>query len=226
MALPTKVVEQLSRAPARTPGWSSRILLFSATFLILSLGIFLGIQFGYRPFLEGQVLQLDQEINNFSAQVSMAQQDELIIFYSQLDNLNNLLARQVQTSKVFQWIEANTNTQVQLDNLSFNATTKTLTLSGQARTILNLGEQLNRFQAQPEIMNLQLSQLSLNPASGGWNFSVALSFNGKYFDPSPVTLEPASNLEEGLSEESATTATDQPTTIAPSSSVTSTISIQ
>ncbi len=229
MALPTKVVEQLSRAPARTPGWSSRVLLFSATFFILSLGIFLGIQFGYRPFLEGQVLQLDKDIKNFSDQVSPAQQEELVTFYSQLDNLSNLLAHQVQTSKVFQWIETNTNTQVQLTSLSFNATTKTLTLSGQAKTILNLGEQLNRFQAQSEIISLQLSQLSLNQGSGGWNFSATLVFNRKYFDPNPVVLEPVNNedvSQEGVPGETSNTPTEQSSTTATSSLATTTIPTQ
>ncbi|MEK7093794.1 MAG: PilN domain-containing protein [Patescibacteria group bacterium] len=189
MALPSKVVDQLSRAPARTPGWSSRVLLFSATFFILSLAIFLGIQYGYGPFLENQMTRIDREIDEFSKQVPQRQQDELISFYSQLENLSTLLNRQMMTSKIFSWLEENTNVSVQLNSLAFNGGNRTLTLTGQARSINNLGEQLNRFRSQPVVKNSQLSQLALDQKNNSWNFSVVLTMTPEFFASSLMGLD-------------------------------------
>ncbi|MEK7187818.1 MAG: hypothetical protein AAB691_03155 [Patescibacteria group bacterium] len=181
MALPSKVVDQLSRAPARTPGWSSRVLLFSATFFILSFGIYLGIQFGYKPYLENQIAGLEKEIADFSKQVPERDQDELISFYSQLDNLSTLLKKQSMPSKSFSWLEENTNVNVQLVSFVFNGTNKTMTLGGQARSIVNLGEQLNRFKSQSLVKSSQLTQLSLDQKSGVWTFSITLTMTPSFF---------------------------------------------
>jgi len=189
MALPSKVVDQLSRAPARTPGWSSRVLLFSATFFILSLAIFLGIQYGYGPFLENQMTRIDREIDEFSKQVPQRQQDELISFYSQLDNMSTLLARQTMPSKVFGWLEANTNVNAQLLSLAFNSTNRTVMVSGQVRSIVTLGEQLNRFRVQPFVKNVQLTQLALDQKAGVWTFSITLTMEPQFFAPTAITIE-------------------------------------
>lgn len=213
MALPNKVIEQLSRAPARTPGWSSRVLLFSVTFCVLSGGIYLGIQFGYRPFIEGQIKELDRQIDEFTRTVSPTQQEELVSFYSQVDNLNRLLAQQAQASNLFPWLEANTNTQVQLDSLSLNALKREVVLGGQANDMVYLGQQINRFESLPEVINVQLSQLTLNQQTGKWNFSLTVALREDFFKPTPMTL-----LPEDVSDSQPITEDSDASTLSPDTS--------
>ena len=61
MALPQQVVEQLNQGTRRTPGWSSGMLLFSGSVLIVVIVIYAGLQFGYTPYLNGQVSSLESQ---------------------------------------------------------------------------------------------------------------------------------------------------------------------
>ena len=58
MALPQKVLEQLGREPPKTPGWAGQFLMFSSTIFFVSLVVYIGLVFGYRPYITSEVKKL------------------------------------------------------------------------------------------------------------------------------------------------------------------------
>src|SRR6266850_2985386 len=108
MALPQKVVEQLGREPPKTPGWSGKLLMFSGTIFFIALAIYLGLSFGYKPYLSGEIDKINADIDQFGQQVSVADQLKLLSFYSQLGNIKALLATQIVGLRAFDWVEQNT----------------------------------------------------------------------------------------------------------------------
>jgi len=188
MALPNKVVEQLGRAPVRTPGWSGRVLMFSGTFLIISVTTFLGIRFGLQPYTTSQVKNLDTRVAEFARQVPVEQQLEIAALYSQVVNLRNLLDKQTSQVEFLRWVERNTNTSVQITELSLENKGKgngsrSLTIAGKARALDNLAEQLNLFRSKSGLIDkVELSSVQPPEAgSGPWVFRIGLALNKNFY---------------------------------------------
>jgi hypothetical protein len=215
MALPNKVVEQLGRAPVRTPGWSGRVLMFSGTFLIISVTTFLGIRFGLQPYTTSQVKNLDTRVAEFARQVPVEQQLEIAALYSQVINLRSILNNQVSQIDLFEWLQKNTNVNVQLSSINFNKKTRTLDIGGTAKTLDNLGEQINIFLAQKNFVNSAVLS-SINPPeskNGPWDFQLSIVLNSQFYsraaDPvvvSEVPVETEEDSSEIKPEESSSTA--------------------
>ncbi|MBS3903267.1 MAG: hypothetical protein KGZ30_02715 [Anaplasmataceae bacterium] len=212
MALPSKVVEQLGRAPVRTPGWSGRVLMFSATFLIISLATFIGIRYGVRPFTQSRIGAVNQRIEEFGRKIPLDQQLEIASLYSQLVNLKTLLDQQTSQVDFLRWLERNTNTNVQINELTVDAKKKTLQLSGSARTLANLAEQLNLYRSSVGFID-RVELGGVNPPATGdgpWGFQISLTLNRDFYKKiiapvvTPVATEEnddSSIEEEALDEE-------------------------
>ncbi|RJQ28896.1 hypothetical protein C4571_02540 [Candidatus Parcubacteria bacterium] len=182
MALPQKVVEQLSRTSVQTPGWSGQLLMFSSTAFLLSLFIYLGLVYGYKPYLEKEVQKLDSQIQAFSQQISVEEQGEIINFYSQLVNVKSLLARHVVVSPFFDWLERHTQTSVYYTKLNLNTQSRQASLSGVARSVEDLAEQLQEFQNDPGVERVNFSNVSVG-SNSLWQFDLTLFFKPAFFIP-------------------------------------------
>ncbi len=182
MPLPQKVIEQLGREPPKTPGWSGQLLMFSSTMFFASLLLYLGLAFGYQPYLTGQVRKVQDQIQAFSQEVSVDQQTKLINFYSQLSNLRTLLANHLITSPVFAWLEKNTQVNIYFSKFVLSQEKNQLTLGGVAKNMDDINQQFAIFQADPDIDRMNIGSASLN--NGAWQFEVVLFFRKGYFSSS------------------------------------------
>ncbi len=179
MALPQKVIEQLGREPSRTPGWSGQLLMFSSTIFFISLLAYFGLVFGYKPYLDSNVQKLQDQIQAFGQKIPLDQQKKLINFYAQLSNIESLLANHVIASPVFGWLEKNTETNAYFTRFSLNTQTNQLALTGIAKTMDDVSQQLAIFENRPEAKQMSVGNITLT--NGLWNFDVALSFDPGYF---------------------------------------------
>jgi hypothetical protein len=190
MALPPNAVEQLSRRPsndARSPAWFGQLLMFSATVFFLTVAIFLGLQFGYHAYLTNQNADFQQQIDSFAVQVPADQQERLVAFYSQLQNLNTLLDKHVIVSQVFPWIENSTITTVSFTKISLNTGTQQIALSGLARTLADFSQQLRIFQDRStDVQRVSFSNVSVSP-KGLWQFDIVLFMRPTFFLAAPPT---------------------------------------
>jgi len=175
MPLPQTVVEQLGKEPPKTPGWSVGMLAFAGSLVFIVVLIYVGLTFGYEPYLNGQISATQNQINQLSQQISPADQTNLINFYSELANLKSLLANHVIASNLFPWLEQNTEANVYYTSFSFSDGNQ-ITLSAVAQTESDVNQQLAIFEASPEVSNVTISGVSAG-TTAGWNFSVGLTIN-------------------------------------------------
>lgn len=146
MALQQPSYEQVvSRAP-RSPSWFGQLMAFSVTLLIFSAVVYLGITFGFRPYLENRVIALDQEIEDFTKQVPEQEQKDIATFYSQLANIRTVLAKHTASTAFLDWLEGGTIQQVQLTKVSYNPTSRQVQITGTARSATDVAAQIVAFQ--------------------------------------------------------------------------------
>lgn len=186
MPLPQKVIEQLSREPPRTPGWSGRLLMFSSTIFLFSLFIYLGIIFGYRPYLDSEVKKLNNQIQSFAQQIPLEEQEKIIAFYSQLVNLRSLLAGHTAVSPFFEWLERNTHQNVFFSKLTLNIQGQQAVFVGTAKTVVDMAEQLQVFQERPEVRRATFSSVTIGSA-GTWQFNATLILDPRFFREAAVS---------------------------------------
>lgn len=178
MALPQNVTEQLSRVPVRAQGISGQLLMLTSLLFFISLASYVGLVYGYQPLLDKQIKDLDKEIADYTKQISPAEQIKLINFYSQLSNLKTLLSGHVFSSQFFDWIEKNTQINVSFQNLKFSAEPGTINITGQARSIDDIGEQVLIFNQLPEVKKITLSGITAAP-NKLWQFNLTVTIDPK-----------------------------------------------
>ncbi len=187
MAFPQKITDELSRVPTKTPGISSQLLMLSSLIFFLSLASYLGLDFGYKPYLNNQIESLNQDIDSFAKQIPPAEQVEIVNFYSQLANLKILLTNHVFASTFFDWFEKNTQINVYYQNLRFDLVKGDITLSGIGKSIEDISEQLLVLNELPEVKKIILSNVNVTPEKF-WQFTLKITI-----DPKIVTKP---NLQE------------------------------
>lgn len=197
MALPTQEIEKIVRGPAAAQGTYKQLLLLSGSLLTISLILYFGMLLGYEPYLKNQISSLDSQIQEFAKKTPVAQQTELINFYSQLTNLKTLLSKHPSTLNLFTWLQKNSQANTYFTKFSFNGTTYQLALAGTSRTTEDAAAQMAIFESQPEVSRMNFNNLSADPA-GGWQFNLTIFIDPKALDvsgvvpPAPVAPAPAS----------------------------------
>lgn len=180
MPLPQQVVEQLSRETPRAPGWSTGILLFSGTVLGFVILIYLGLTYGYAPYLNGQISHADDQIKSLDQSISGDEQAKLATFYSQITNLRSLTTNHVYFSYFLNWLSENTEANVYYTSMSYSSKNQ-ISLAGVAKTQADLNQQLAIFETVPDVMDVSISSMSSVQNSTSWSFSVTLTMDPSLF---------------------------------------------
>lgn len=205
MPLPLKVIEQLGREPARTPGAPLRLIMFAATVFFVSAFSYLGLIFGYKPFLDSKIEEINKEIENFKKEVSVDDQLKLISYYSQLVNLGKLLDDHIYASPLFSWLEKNTHSKVYYTKFALNLGSRELQLGGISSSPLDVAEQVKIFDSQKEVDRVVFKSASVGQG-GLWQFDMTLFLKRDIFKNPNLAVEPVSPEGSGVSPESGETA--------------------
>lgn len=176
MPLPEKVIEQLGREPPKTPGWSFGLLLFSGGVFGIALLVYFGLILGYEPYLDGQIKQVNAEIDQFAKSVSADDQAKLVTFYSKLSNLKGVLVNHVTFSRFLSWLEKNTEANIYFSQLTFSSGNQVV-LGGIAKAETDVNQQVAIFEAAPEVKSVAVSNITLVAASNLWQFTITLTLD-------------------------------------------------
>ena len=168
----------------RTPGtptaiWPWRFIIFSVSVLFFSIFLYIGIEFGYVSYLKSHIDAQDKNLSELTSIVPEADQEEFLGFYSQLANLQTILDNHVVSSRLFTWLERNTNANVFFDNFSLNSEGRLLSLSGVAESYQALVEQLEAFRQSPEVKDVSLRGSGLDEARV--RFQISITFHTELF---------------------------------------------
>jgi hypothetical protein len=173
MALPPSAIEQLSRDPLRTPGWSGRLLMFSVTLLFISIAGYTGLTFGYEPYLSNRIQEAKSEMDQLSRKASAEEQEKILSYYSQLVNVKNLIDGHTYPTLLFKWMETATHPNVYFNKFDFNAKNRTVSLLGTAKNVRDVTEQIEIFEKRPEVAQVSFSNVSVL-GTGGWQFDASV----------------------------------------------------
>lgn len=179
---PNNFAESLMRERISV-GWPWRLMVSMFLVFLISLLIYTGLTFGYKPFLKSSVESLESEIESFSAQLSSEQKENFVNFYSQLTNLQRLLKGHAGVARFFSLLESLTGEEVSYSGFSLSLQEKTVSLEGVASSYEALVGQLTLYEASPEINRVILdSSKSLGKVV---QFKVKLVFRAEVFRSQP-----------------------------------------
>ena len=185
MPLPQKVIDRLTQESPATSGWSKQLLMFSGALLTISLIVYCGIHFSYKPYLESQKREMDSQIQQFSQAISESQQQKIVAFYSQLVNLRSILKNRSSVLPFFSWLERNTQANVYYDKLSFDVATGGLSLGVVAKSLADAEEQLKIFEEMPDAKSTVVGSVAAD-SSGLWKFNITLTVGRSAFAQTPA----------------------------------------
>ncbi len=159
--------------PAVSLGLPWRVLLFAVILFAFSLFVFLGLKFGYGSYMDSKDTSLDEEIEKLATQVSQDEQRDLIVFYSQLNNLKDVLGKHKFSTRVFDILEKYTIPTIYFTGANIVTESDKIELTGIARTTEDLVEQLAVFDRASEFSNSVLQQM--NFTGEGVSFNILMS---------------------------------------------------
>ncbi len=171
----TALEEELKRAGKLPVGWPWRLLVFTIIVFGVMVAGYLGMSMGYKPYLNLRIKSLDAKIINLSQVIGEEQQKNLETTYSQLINIQNLLNSRITPSKLFDFLEKNTHSQIYYLALNLSLMEKSIKLEGVVSNYGVLAQQLGLFQRIPEIERVFLEDSRILEA-GSIRFSIRLIF--------------------------------------------------
>jgi hypothetical protein len=179
MALPAQALEKLAYNPEKTPGAFSQLMMLAASLLLLAVFLWIGMVYGYKPYLNGQLDQVNQKIDEFAKQIPADQQERIATLYSQLVNLKKVLVNHSATSPFFDWLAKNTLPGVYFVKASVSASGAEAVLQGAARSLDDINSELALLNQAPEVKHLSVGTIS--NTIQGWQFSVTLEIDHSVF---------------------------------------------
>lgn len=180
-----KNLDELARLEQEAPQqigflWSLLRFLF-IVLLILMVG-FVGLRFGYTPFLKSQIKKQEAAITELTTRIPQSEQDNLLKFYFQLADLEKLLRNHVMTSKVFALLESRTNQRAYFTSLSLDVGEKKLALEGIAPSYEVVAQQLASFEAASDVASAALTEAQTE-REGRVRFGITLVLAPRVFAP-------------------------------------------
>lgn len=141
-------------------GWPWRMFTLFAFLFICSIVAYLGLLFGYKPYIENQIQKTENDLERLSAQISPEEQSNFIEFYSQISNLKGLLAKHVLSSKLLPLLEGITDQKVVYTATNFTIPDRTLKIQGFASSYGVLAGQLALYESSPWVERVVLDDSS------------------------------------------------------------------
>lgn len=155
--------------------------MFTFTLLVVGAMVvaYFGLSFGYAPFLENRISQVDSELSRLSSSIPQADQENFISFYSQLVHVRELLQKHINASAVFPVLEKNTHTQIHFTNFDFSADEFRVGVEGVAANYEVLSQQLAMLDKVAEVSNYVITESQA--VEGRVRFRLNIFFNPEVF---------------------------------------------
>ncbi len=173
-------------------GWPWRFLTVMAIVFFAVVLSYLGLEFGYKPYLEKQLNTLQNQINNATNSIVSYQSQNYLNFYSQILNIETLLKTHINPSTFFPFLASSTNPKVNYTAVKVMVPQDKIDISGVAASYAVLASQLQAYENSPEVTRVVLGG---SRASGGVvSFQVTLYVNPGLFTYSQTSASSSVNI--------------------------------
>jgi Tfp pilus assembly protein PilN len=154
-------------------GWPWHLLLFMIVIVGLLVLIYLGMLWGYEPYLGSRIRGQEQKLTDLGNSLASATTNDLARFYSELSNSQKILAEHTVASGLLDVVEANLHPNVYLTGLEIQSPQKTIRLMGIARDYGSLGAELTLLSHVAGITSVLLEDSSTRD-QGDVRFTIRL----------------------------------------------------
>jgi len=170
-------------------GAPRRFLTFSAFIFFLTILIYVGLSYGYKAFLNSEIEDIQTSIEDLRFEVPLEEQEELVVFFSQIGNIQGILDNHIITTNLFPALEKYTHSEVAYRSMEISTLENKVSLDGIAGSYEALVSQLAIYESAPEIERVILnnSQRSANAIT----FRVTLTMDEELFDFKEAAFAPA-----------------------------------
>ena len=162
-------------------GWSTRLLIVGFLIFGVTLLLYVGLLFGYRPILAQEINDKKAELTTLSKKVNTAEQDALLRFYSQFANLKSIFKNHVFTSKLFQLFETHTHERTYYTSLNVDTKSRELLLQGITDSYENLAELGGLLEEAKDVHQVMLENAELT--NKGVGFKIRMTLSQAFFTP-------------------------------------------
>lgn len=181
------ILEEQLKTDNLSIGWPWRIFILMLIILVLSVSVYLGIDFGFKSYLNSQIEDLDQQLAALNQAVDESSKNQLIGVYSQFINVRQLLNSRKTTSNLFAFIEQNTYSTVNYSSLKLDVNSMEIAIDGAAPDYNTLIKQVALFEKSALIEKVSLENVQMREsqrAKGATEvrFSLKLTISPKLFE--------------------------------------------
>ncbi len=152
--------------------------MLTGILLVLTILIYAGMAFGYRPYLENTLSDISGQLAKVTSSLNAGTEDVFVV-YSQLYNIQSLSAKHAYGSKIFSILEKGTLPAVRLTKAAVKISEGDILLEGTASDYDTVVQQLAAYKNTPGIAQAQL--ISAQTKDGAVNFSADLTAQKDYF---------------------------------------------
>lgn len=183
MAMPyntqTLLEQELSKTDKNIVGWPFKLLSFALIVFALVGGLYLGLEYGFKGiYLSSKMKAVDNKLN--SIEFRGEQKNNLINFYSQIYNINDILSSRKIASKYVEILEKSTIKEISYDNININSANKKFTIEvrGKANTFGTVAQQVELYKKIEGVKNVSFSSLSSEVKNNATvvSFSIYIDF--------------------------------------------------
>lgn len=175
------VLEEQLRKGERLPvGWPWRLLTFMGLALGLIVLVYVGMTLGYKTYLDARIKNLNARIEELNKSLEEGKEKNLTSTYSQLVNIQTLLAAHPMPSKLFEILGKNTHPRVYYNNFNLAVPEKILKIEGIAPDYKSVVEQMELYRRIPEVKSVFLDDSSLKE-DGNVRFAIRLLITREIF---------------------------------------------
>lgn len=157
-----------------------RLLVFTGVVLLLTVLIFFGASFGYKPYLEGKITEVNSQLEKITASLQV-QDSDVFEVYSQLYNIQSLSKDHTYGSQIFSVLETGTLPNVTLVKAQVDTKKGTFFLQGMAPNYDTVVQQVASYASVDGVTKAQLTSSSQNE-DGTVSFSVDMSVYDGFFN--------------------------------------------
>ncbi|OGM92412.1 hypothetical protein A2755_01480 [Candidatus Wolfebacteria bacterium RIFCSPHIGHO2_01_FULL_48_22] len=179
MYSPQQQTQSYTKPAPRQAGFPWRLLLLTGVVLGMMVLVYGGITFGYRPYIESQLAQMDAQLDAVSLSLQ-ADEEDVFDVYSQLYNIQMLSSKHIYGSKIFSVLEAGTNPSVQLTKAEADVAKNILLLEGVAADHDIVVSQAATYRIVAGVSDAQLTS-SVRGEDGRAHFTMSLIMDKGYF---------------------------------------------
>lgn len=172
---------ELSKQREAASGWPWRLMTLSFIIFLTVVAVYGGMKFGFADtYLQRQLKQAETDLSTITKSVSIDEQQQIFDFYSQLNNIDMLLARQGKATPYLESIEKNTLKDIVYSGIDIKIDERTATVRVDGKTLAYnaIVQQIELYKKMPNVKEVKLSGArAVGKASDGILFSIQVAFN-------------------------------------------------